>query len=75
MDEVGEGPDHRNAGERNAEQDDVKQADAQDVGEPDTPAVHHPGVGVHLAVCCAHVHDATVCPASSISPGDVLHRD
>lgn len=56
MDEVGEGPDHRYADKGNAEQDDVQEADAQDVREPHSPAVHHSSVGVHLAVCRAHVH-------------------
>lgn len=28
----------------------------EEVGEPYSPAVHHPGVGVHLAVSHAHVH-------------------
>lgn len=58
MDEVGEGPDHGHAGEWDAEQDDVQQADAQDVGQPHPSAVHHARVGVHLAVSRAHVHDA-----------------
>ena len=56
VNEVGEGPDDGNADEGDAEQDDVEQADAQDVGQPHPPAVHHPGVGVHLAVRRAHVH-------------------
>lgn len=60
MDEVGEGPDHGHAGERNAEQDDVQEADAQDVGQPHSPAVHHSGVGIHLAVCCAYIHDGAL---------------
>lgn len=58
MDEVGEGPDHGHAGKGDAEQDDVQQADAQDVGQPHPSAVHHARVGVHLAVSRAHVHDA-----------------
>lgn len=57
MDEVGEGPDHGDAGKGNAEQDDVQESDAQDVRQPHPPAVHHSGVGVHLAVRRAHVHD------------------
>lgn len=57
MDEIGEGPDHRYAGEGNAKQYDVQEANSKDVGEPDPSTVHHPGVGVHLAVCCAHIHD------------------
>lgn len=57
MDEVGEGPDHRYADKGNTEQDDVQEADAQDVREPHAPAVHHSSVGVHLAVRRAHVHD------------------
>lgn len=57
VEEVGECPDHRNAGEGDTEQDDVQQANPEDVGQPDTPAVHHPRVGVDLAVRRAHVHD------------------
>lgn len=57
MNEVGEGPDHGHAGKGNAEQDDVQEADAQDVRQPHPSAVHHSGVGVHLAVRRAHVHD------------------
>lgn len=56
VDEVCEGPNHGNADEGNTEQDDVQEADAQDVRQPDSPAVHHAGVGVHLAVCRAHIH-------------------
>lgn len=56
VDQVGEGPDHGNADHGDAEQDDVEQPDAQDVGQPHAPAVHHPGVGVDLAVRRAHVH-------------------
>lgn len=58
--EVGEGPDHGHAGEGNAEQDDVQETDAQDVRQPHSSAVHHSGVGVHLAVCRAHIHDGTL---------------
>lgn len=57
VNEVGEGPDHGHAGEGNAEYDDVQEADAQDVSQPHSSAVHHSGVGVHLAVRRAHVHD------------------
>lgn len=57
VDEVGESPDHRYAGEGDTEQDDMQEADAQDVRQPHPPAVHHSGVGVHLAVRCAHIHD------------------
>ncbi|EPQ05040.1 hypothetical protein D623_10030377 [Myotis brandtii] len=58
VDEVGEGPDDRDAHEGDAEQHDVEKADGQHVGEPDAAAVHHPCVRVHLAVCRAHVHPA-----------------
>lgn len=57
MNEVGEGPDHGHAGKGNAEQDDVQEADSQDVRQPHSSAVHHSGVGVNLAVRRAHVHD------------------
>lgn len=60
VDEVGEGPDHRYADERDAEQDDVEEADPQDVREPHPPAVHHSSVGVHLAVRRPHVHRGSV---------------
>lgn len=60
MDEVGEGPDNGHADKGDAEKDDVKQADAQDVRQPDPPAVHHPRVRVHLAVRRAHVHVAGI---------------
>lgn len=60
MNEVGEGPDNRYAGEGNAEQDDVQEADAQDVRQPHSSAVHHSGVGVHLAVRRAHIHDGAL---------------
>lgn len=59
MDEVGEGPDHRDADEGDAEQDDVEKADAQQVGQPHAPAAHDPRVGVHLAVSGAHIHPGT----------------
>lgn len=58
MDEVGEGPNHGHAGEGDAEQDDVQQANAQDVGQPHPSAVHHTRVGVHLTVRRTHVHGA-----------------
>lgn len=56
VDDVGESPDHRDAEEGDAEKDHMQQADPQHVGEPDAPAVHDTGVGVHLAVSCPHVH-------------------
>lgn len=65
MNEVGEGPDDGHAGEGNAEQDDVQEADAQDVRQPHPSAVHHSGVGVHLAVRRAHVHDGAGRPLNS----------
>ncbi len=72
MNEVGEGPDHWYAGEGNAEQDDVQEADAQDVRQPHSPAVHHSGVGVHLAVRRAHVHDGGgATPKALYLPHDV----
>lgn len=56
VDEVSERPHHGHAHERDAEQDDVQEADAQQVGQPHAPAVHHTCVRVHLAVRRAHVH-------------------
>lgn len=62
VDEVGECPHHGHAGKGDAEQDDVQQADAQDVRQPHAAAVHHARVGVDLAVCRTHVHGGvTVC--------------
>lgn len=58
VDEVGEGPDDRDAYKGDAEQHDMEQSDGQHVGQPDTTTVHHPRVRVHLAVCCAHIHPA-----------------
>lgn len=57
VNEVGEGPHHGDAGEGDAEKDHMQEADAQDVRQPHSSAVHHPGVGVDLAVCRAHIHD------------------
>ena len=56
VDDVGERPDERHSEERNAEQDDVQHNGQQQVGEPYSSAVHHPRVGVHLAVSYAHIH-------------------
>lgn len=59
MDKVGEGPDDGDTHKGDAQQHDVQESDGQHVGEPDAAAVHHPSVGVHLTVCCAHIHPAT----------------
>lgn len=56
VDEISKCPHHRHADKWDAEQDDVQEADAQQVGQPHAPAVHDACVGVHLAVCRAHVH-------------------
>lgn len=56
MDDVSEGPDERNSEEGNAEKNDVQDNSEEEVGEPYSSAVHHPGVGVHLAVSHAHIH-------------------
>lgn len=58
VDDVGQGPDDRDAEEGDAEQDHMQQRHQEDVGQPDAPAVHHAGVGVHLAVGHPHVHPA-----------------
>lgn len=58
MDEVGKSPDDRDAHEGDAEQHNMEKPDGQDIGEPDAAAVHHPRVGVHLAVRGAHIHPA-----------------
>lgn len=60
VDEVGEGPDHRHADEGYAEQYDVQEADAKQIGEPYTPAVHHSCVWIDLTVRCTHVHPRAV---------------
>lgn len=59
VDEVGEGPDDRDAHKGDAQQHDVEEPDGQHVRQPDAAAVHHPRVGVHLTVCRAHIHPAT----------------
>lgn len=56
VDDVSKSPDERYGEERNAEQDDVQHDGQQQVGEPYSSAVHHPRVGVHLAVSHAHIH-------------------
>ena len=56
MDDVGEGPDERHGEERYTEQDHMQHDSQEQVGEPDPPAVHHPRVGVHLAVSYTHIH-------------------
>lgn len=56
VDDIGESPDERHSEEGNAEQDDVQHDGQQQVGEPYSSAVHHPRVGVHLAVSYAHIH-------------------
>lgn len=56
VNDVGKSPNHRDAEEGNAQEYDVQQADSKDVGQPDAPAVHDTGVGIHLAVRCSHVH-------------------
>lgn len=56
VDDIGKGPDERHSEEGNAEQDDVQHDGQQQVGEPYSSAVHHPRVGVHLAVSYAHIH-------------------
>lgn len=56
MNDVGKSPNHRDAEEGDAQEYDVQQANSKDVGQPDAPAVHDTGVGIHLAVCCSHVH-------------------
>lgn len=56
MDDIGKGPDEWHSEERNAEQDNVQHNSQQEVGEPYSSAVHHPRVGVHLAVSYAHIH-------------------
>lgn len=68
MNDVGKSPNHGDTEEGDAEEHDVQQADAKDVGQPDAPAVHHAGVGVHLAVCRPHVHGGSCFPPSETKP-------
>lgn len=56
MDDIGQGPNKWNGEEGNAEQDDVQDNGQKEISEPYSSAVHHPGVGVHLAVSNAHIH-------------------
>lgn len=56
MDDVSKCPDKRNSEERNAEEDNVQHNGQEQIGEPNPSAVHHPRVGVHLAVSYAHIH-------------------
>lgn len=56
VDDIGQGPNKWNGEEGNAEQDDVQDNGEEEIREPYSSAVHHPGVGVHLAVSNAHVH-------------------
>lgn len=56
VDDVGESPNHGDTEEGDAEEDHMQQANPQHVGEPDAPAVHDAGVGVHLTVRRPHVH-------------------
>lgn len=63
MNDVRQGPDQGNAEERDTEQDDVQHGDQQQVSQPDPTAVHHPCIGIHLAVSHAHIH-----PVSASAP-------
>lgn len=56
VNDVGKSPNHRDAEEGDAQEYDMQQANSKDVGQPDAPAVHDTGVGIHLAVCCSHIH-------------------
>lgn len=56
VDDISKSPDKWHGEEGNAEQYDVQHDGQEEVGEPDSSAVHHPRVGVHLAVSYAHIH-------------------
>lgn len=56
VDDVSKGPNKWNGEEGNAEKNDVQDNSQKQVGEPYSSAVHHPRVGVHLAVSHAHIH-------------------
>lgn len=56
VDDVSKGPNKWNSEEGNAEKNDVQGNSQKEIGEPYSSAVHHPGVGVHLAVSHAHIH-------------------
>lgn len=62
VNEVGESPDHWDTEKWDAEEDHVQQSDSQDIRQPDAPAVHNPGIGVHFAVSCAHIHLSSLAP-------------
>lgn len=58
MDNISQGPDDRNAEEWDAEEHDVKEPHTQRICQPDSPAVHHTCIGVHLAVGHTYIHGA-----------------
>lgn len=60
MDDVGQGPDDRNAEEGDAEESHMQQSYQDDIGQPDAPAVHHSRVGIHFTVRYPHIHPARV---------------
>lgn len=60
MDDVGQGPDNRNAEEADAESNRMQQSYQDDVGQPGALAIHHSSVGVYFAVCYPHVHPTAV---------------
>lgn len=56
MDDVGKGPDHRYAKERDAEKDDMKSGHRDAVSQPNASAVHNSCVGIHLTVGYPDIH-------------------
>lgn len=56
MDYIGQGPDHRDAKEGDAEKDDMEDSHRNAVGQPNASAVHHSGVGIHLTVSHSNIH-------------------
>lgn len=56
VNDVGKSPNHGDTEEGDAQEHDVQQPNSKDVGQPDAPAVHDPGVGIHLTVRCSHIH-------------------
>lgn len=75
MDDVGQGPDNRNAEERDAEENHMQQSYQDDVGQPDAPTIHHSSVGVYFAVCHPHIHPTTVRDQAGVQLNFLLTPD
>lgn len=58
MDDIGQGPDNRNAEERDAEKNHMQLSCQDGVGQPDAPDIHHSVLG--LPHCHPHIHPTIV---------------